>query len=86
MAKAPTCKVCGTAHWSGQPHAFEKAEAAAQAPIKRVTPPKAVTGPSLPPSVPPDALAVYLATKRAAQAAYMRDYRAKKATPKAPKR
>jgi hypothetical protein len=81
MAKAPTCKVCGAAHWSGQPHAFAQ-RAAVEHPraetvkpaAKRAVAPSALT----PASDPPDALASYLAEKRAAQAAYMRDYRAKK--------
>jgi hypothetical protein len=76
MATAPTCKVCGAAHWSGQPHAF-KAE---PAPPKRE--PKAAVKPPVA-TEPLDALAVYLANKRAAASAYMREYRARKkaATP-----
>lgn len=39
MATAPKCKVCGAAHWAGQPHVFAKA-----------VPAKAPGAPPLPPA------------------------------------
>lgn len=78
MAKPPTCRICGAAHWSGETHKWPKApavdlldqldelpaelEAAGQAETGEVGPQRP-TGEDY----------------RARRAAYMRDYRARKA-------
>ena|ERR1700761_2395393 len=36
MAKAPTCKVCGSPHWSGQPHRFTDQSPREEAPTPDV--------------------------------------------------
>jgi len=72
MAKPPLCKVCGVAHWASEPHRL----------ARRTEPLDALTIPE----DGGDALADYLAQRRAAQAAYMREYRAgvRRRGPKAP--
>jgi hypothetical protein len=36
MVKAPTCKICGSMHWSTQPHAWDaKVEPEAEAPPRK---------------------------------------------------
>lgn len=79
MAAAPKCKICGSAHWANQPHAFSAPKPASPKveTIRAAVPIRA--------SVPTDAAARLAAfeAKDAARktklAAYMRTYRAKKA-------
>jgi hypothetical protein len=67
--KAPTCSVCGHAHYAYQPHVI--GDPKVSAPAKKRARPVI------------DALDQYLADEKARKAAYMRDYRARKKTAQA---